>query len=303
MIIKMAFQSGGRTKNRAPKRCQFIALIAFVVLPVFIPDASALTIVTHFIGGSAPANAAGGGNIDEVVRSAARIWESAYSDAVVLDLYYGWGRTGDAGTHTLQACDSQGREISGLVMFDNSGAVSFYLDPTPDANEEYRRRTVEYQDLGSGWVNVARIFTSPAEEAAGRIDLLSVALHEIGHALGLSGANAAFLGQTAGGLLRISEAYPFAGMTIPLAFNNAGIVPHFDPNKLVYGSIMSGINADERRMPSELDILANAQVSGFTLAIYDAASVVRITEDSRRLDSGTRGGVLDRVALRAAPPQ
>jgi len=52
---------------------------------------------------------------------------------------------------------------------------------------------------------------------------------------------------------------------VPLAYNNSGIVPHFDVNEIAYGSVMSGINGDERRLPSELDIVTDAQVSGFTI--------------------------------------
>jgi hypothetical protein len=273
-----------------------IAFIAVLLLGIYVLDASALTIVTRSVGGATPENTSGGGNLDDIMSTAAGIWESAYSDPMVLTIYYGWGQSsGEAGTHTLQEMDSSGREISGLILFDNSGKIPFYLDPTPAVNEEYGRRTEEYQDLGKGLINVARVFGHPSGAAAGRIDLLSVALHEIGHALGMSSANLLFRAQSSNGILTISRAYPFGGSIIPLAYNNSGIVPHFDVTEMVYGSVMSGINADERRLPSEVDILADAQVSGFTLVV--SMSVPQASASLRHPVPDNRAGEINRVAL------
>ena len=287
-----------------------ISLLAAMLLCFLAPAASAITIDTHFIGGTPPAHSAGSGDLTQIVKAAARLWEAAYSDPLVITIYYGWGDIGDAGTHTLQYSDDQGREISGAILFDNSDSVSFYLDPTPESDEEYRRRKDEYQDLGGGFVNVARVFSSPAGDAAGHLDLLSVALHEIGHAAGMSGANTRFLDQSAGGYLLIGESYPFAGTAIPLAFNNSGIVPHFDAEEVVYGSVMSGLNGDERRFPSELDILANAQVSGFKIATLNPPQASgqgfsRLREaagemlERRNLDSASTGRSVVQIPLRA----
>jgi hypothetical protein len=243
-----------------------LSLVFFMIAFVCVPGTSALTVVTNFIGGTAPANARGGGNLVDIVNAAARMWEAAYPEDVVITINYGWAPVGDAGTHTLlDQGGTPNRETSGMILFDNSGAAQFYLDPTPDENEEYRRRTEEYQDLGGGLVNVARLFSSPTGDAAGHIDLLSVALHEIGHALGICAANTSFKREGASGKITISEELPFAGTVIPLATNRAGITSHFDALQVTYGSVMAGISSDERRIPSALDILVNAQISGYSV--------------------------------------
>jgi hypothetical protein len=145
---------------------RYALLFVFVLVFSQVPQASAIDIVTVFVGGDAPQNSAGAGNLPEIFNAAAARWASAYPDTFTLTLYYGWASTGSAGTHVLieQAGDPE-REIAGLILFDNSGAVPFYLDPTPSLDEEYRKVHSNHPRKGSlSLARRARAFPEPAAE-------------------------------------------------------------------------------------------------------------------------------------------
>ena len=220
-----------------------------------------LIIDLRFAGGTAPA-LPGGGNLDDIVRTAASAWERVFSDPSDtwhLQLTYGW-ETMPAGQHGREELLAQGgtpnRETKGAIWFNNNPAQLWFADPTPWNNSAYTTLTTTSRDLGAGEVNVGRVLTGGVGPAADGFDLLSVAAHEIGHALGLDIANHAF--DQFGLDIPVTAPRPFAGSSILLAYPHASHLA--DTTALLFPVQEPG----ERRLISAEDALADAQISQFS---------------------------------------
>jgi hypothetical protein len=202
----------------------------------------------------------GGGNLEDIFNAAAASWERAFADVSEpwdVNITYGWA---DKAT-SLAACDliSQGgspwRITNAHIEFNNSGFYEFFADPTPTDNSEYTTFTSVNQDLGGGVINVGRTFSNPTYDAIGNYDLLEVATHEIGHALGFHNDNMEFMDQIPGTQLTITPPLPYAGTEIPVRFG------HIETQSAL---MFTTNNPGERRLISAEDILAIAQLSSFS---------------------------------------
>ena len=157
------------------------------ILPTSL-KASAFSFTLNDTGGNAPSISVGGGNLTDIFKAATDWWNLALPSNGSLTIDYKWAANlGDA---TLAAVDSNdinyndyGVPTKALISFNNQ-YNNWFLDPTPYNSEEYK---AFLQDGDINGINSKRLAQAKSMSSASEnYDLLSVVMHEIGHALGFA---------------------------------------------------------------------------------------------------------------------
>lgn len=231
------------------------------------PYGSALSITGSYSHADAPADA-DLTDVLGVLNIAAGLWALNIDADHTLNLLFGWDDalpTGTLGVATNFFANTSTQRIVQASINFNPDRTDWFIDPTPLDDTEYEPFSIVFQDLGQGPVNIGITADSIAGGPADNLfDLLTVALHEIGHTVGL--ANLPGFNDFTTPTLTIDPRLPFGGSDVPTTLNGGGHLTL--PSALMFESLGSG----ERKFMSEVDVLAATQLGNLIIVPSPAAA-------------------------------
>ena len=223
-------------------------LLVMVVSLAGMHTTHALTINRNFIGG-----ASGDTVLQTIFNTAADMWEAAIADNHVFSVNVDFTtlNSGVLGKATVNY-DGTGRTTSAEIRF-NSAIPNWFMDTTPLDNSEFAPLQVTSRDLGGGLMEIRRRY---ARITVTSYDMLSVALHEIGHSLGMHSGNVSGDINVTGG--------PFDGALIIMSG------AHININR----TLMFPSTDGSRHLISQMDLAAICTVANYTQCDYSAVTAV-----------------------------
>jgi len=235
------------------------------------PSAMALTIIRQHIppnesfkfdglqvtAGHAPTNAFGEGDLVQIFNAAADIWEQAIKDDHTVTIQFGWSPLplGGGIHNVLSQSGLPNRVTKAIVYFDNNGSTVWFLDSTPHKHSEYPTLVECYTDTNEGRVNSGRVLSGNIGSPRA-LDLLTIAKHEIGHALGFSTWNAQWIWKNAAQGIHLTSPRPFSEFIVPI---------DTEEHVRLHGALMDrSLLPGQRKLISVIDVLVIAEMGEFS---------------------------------------
>jgi hypothetical protein len=131
----------------------------------------------------------------------------------------------------------------------------WFLDSTPYKHSEYSTLVECYTDTKEGRVNSGRVLSGDIGSPRA-LDLLTIAKHEIGHALGFSTWNNQWMTKTDSKGIRLTSPRPYSGFVIPID-TEGHLRLH---GALIDRSLLPG----QRKLISVIDVLVIAEMGEFS---------------------------------------
>ncbi|MCH9790322.1 MAG: tandem-95 repeat protein [Planctomycetes bacterium] len=239
-------------------------------------------------------NITGDSSIDEVMDVALGMWQDALGLEQPLDVQLVITDLGGTqlGEGQITAVDEQGLPVAGIVTLDDDAAgLGWYSD-------------IDTTAFGGTELEGGVSYTADANsDAAGRYDLLTVLLHEIGHVAGFTQTYAPFQSHVESG---VGGTLSFVGSGFEATLTNDGL--HLDET-VHAGDVMNAtLDPGVRKLPSILDALIlqaaheSAASGSFEILVGVNAPLmanlpVRLeTEVTGTSDVSDRGTLLEPVA-------
>lgn len=290
--------SHGRSQLRPSLVRRLAASYACLAMSIAASTAvHAITFDINYISGNstAPADDANGMLLTDVVEAAASRWSDIIEDSwtMKINIWYDTpavvGSTAFAQIVTPNADDT--RTIEGNIVFNNAPStpgpnptlLDYYYDPTPTNDEEFDLEQTLYGDLSPTEQALQYNATAPTNlleegfggfalagsDAAGKIDVFSTALHELGHHLGVTNQLAKAVDEWQNDSDYDLPPSLLAGriMAVRADDTQGHLEPDTDPtNPVIRGDklLQPLIPVGYRRLPSATDVLAAARVGGWT---------------------------------------
>ena len=128
------------------------------------------------------------------------------------------------------------------------------MDATPQEHSEYPTLVECYTKTKKGLVNSGQILSGNVGSSQA-LDLLTIAKHEIGHALGFSTWNNQWISKNAGEGIRLTSPRPFSEFVIPIDATG---------HLRLQGALMDpSLVPGQRKLLSVIDVLVIAEMGEF----------------------------------------